>query len=379
MPDFQTRQHQPPPRQQGGPGRLPPQGGLGNQGRMERQGMGQGQHREDPALDLLAQGAAVEANNHAGRQATIDTVLREYDNIRLTIPLTTVSGRQHRIEVTIETPYRINQGPVDTPVGQRGYPSGRLPDPDHEDAPDGLQTARTRAQYGKATPAQVRMTIQAAIDQGEIAFPRLRDQQFGENGLDAAGQGAVRTALQTWLTVGRGRLLGVDCSGFVHELVSRMTGTQENPNPDWMNGAMDTGTGNMRNERALTTIRAASTLSTGDIILFAQHVEMIRSIRAEDIAEANRLTRVEHPRGSTAYRLGVVESSPNNNRQGPTSSDWLVVQTPTELRFYKNEGTTWSRKTDAIARRPNVLGAVPETDARNAPQPPARGGGQRRR
>lgn len=383
MPDFQTRQHQPPLRRPEGLGAQRPQqggGGLGNQGRLERIGAGQGQqHQEDPGLDAMVQGTVAAANNNAGRQGTIDTVLREYDSITVTIPLTTVSGRTHTLQLSFETPYRINQGPNDTPIGQRGYPSSRLASPNAEGAPAGLQQANTRAKFGKGTPAEIRTAVQAAIDQGNITFPRLRDQQFSAEGIDAAGRAAVERALRTWLTVGNGRLLGVDCSGFVHELISRMTATAANPNPQFMNGAMDTGTGNMRRENALTTIRAGSTLGTGDVILFAQHVEMVRSTEALGLAAAREELGVEIPDGSTAWRLGVVESSPNNDRQGPTSSTWVVVQTPTELRFYKREGNTWSRKTDAVARRPNVLGAVPATDAQNAPQPPQPQGRRRRR
>jgi len=374
VPDFQTRQHQPPPRRPEGLGQRQQQGGgLGNQGRLERTGVGQGQqHQEDPGLDALVQGTVAEANNNAGRQATIDTVLREYDSITVTVPLVSAGGRSHSLRLTLETPYRINQGPIDTPIGQRGYPSSRLADSTATGAPAGLANANTQSKFGKGTPAEVQMAIQEAIDQGKMSFPRLRDQQFSEAGLDAAGQAAVQQVIRTWLTVGGGRLLGVDCSGFVHELISRMTSTPENPNPDWMYGPMNTGTSSMRTERSLTTIRAGSTLATGDIILFAQHVEMIRSTTAMTLAQANTTLDTQLPAGSTAWRLGVVESSPASSRQGPTRSDWIAVQTPTELRFYKSIGDSWTRKTDAIARRPNVLGAVPATDAQNAPQPATR-------
>lgn len=388
MPDFevprplQRPMQRPPGLQQGGQapglGARPP--GRGNQARVEGTGLGRsapGQGtgtgtQQDAGLDAMVQSTVAMATD-ATRQGVMDRTLREFDTITVTVPVSTKKGLSLTATVTIQTPYRINYTATDYAVGHKSYPSSKLPSADAEGAPAGLADSTSRSKLGKGSPTDIRLVLQAAIDQGKVKVPKLDDKLLGADGaLTAEGNLQVEAAIKGYLTAGSGRLIGVDCSGFVYQIVTRMIATKDDPNPEWMHGVLDTGTGNLKGESALTTIQAASTLRTGDLLLHGRHVEMVRSSTQLSAADAGKLQGVTVPEGAQAYKLEVMESSPEGGRQGPTSSEWVVVQSATALTWYKKGATTWSQKS-VVARRPNVLGQVPATDQENAPKPPQKG------
>jgi len=301
------------------------------------------------------------------RQGVMDAALQEFDHLVVTVPVKTRGGVELTATVTIQTPYRINYTSVDTAVGTKGYPSRHLPSPDADGAPSDLGGSVDRAKVGKGTPADMQTVIQAAVDQGKVRVPKLDDKLLGADGkLSEEGNAAVEAALKGWLTAGKGRLVGVDCSGFIYQIVTRMIATPGDPSPTWMHGLLDTGTGNLKSESALTTIESASTLRTGDLLLHGRHVEIVRSSTALSEPDVAALQDLRLPKGAHAWQLEVMESSPANNRQGPTSSTWLVVQTATELQWYKQHGEGWRRQI-VTARRPDVLGEAPASDAEQAP------------
>lgn len=388
MPDFevprpqQRPQQRPPHMQPGGPGpalgQRPP--GRGNQARVEGAGLGRpgqgvgadGGARQDPGLDAMVQ-STVNMATDTTRQGVMDSTLREFDTITVTVPVVTRKGVQLTATVTIQTPYRINYTATDYAVGHKSYPSSKLPSADAEGAPAGLADATSRSKLGKGSPTDIRLVLQAAIDQGKVKVPKLDDKLLGPDGaLSAEGNLQVEAAIKGYLTAGSGRLIGVDCSGFVYQIVTRMIATRDDPDPEWMHGVLDTGTGNLKGESALTTIQAASTLRTGDLLLHGRHVEMVRGSTQLSAADAGKLQGVTVPEGAQVFKLEVMESSPEGGRQGPTRSEWVVVQSATALTWYKKGATTWSQKS-VVARRPNVLGEVPATDRDNAPKPPQKG------
>lgn len=377
MPDFQTpipqrRPQQRPPQRpqdlQGRPDRDRPErgrNGHGNQARAEGLGteQGRGTGGDMDAMVRETQQLATDVS----RQGTMDATLKEFDSIKLTVPLKTKAGVDLTASVTIETPYRINHTSTDYAVGHKSYPSSRLPSSDAKDAPAGLKAATTNAKLGKGSPSEIQMVLQAAIDQGKITFPVIDDKLLGKDGkLDAKGGASIEARIQTYLQAGKGRLVGVDCSGFIYQIVTRMSATAKNPDPKWMGGILNTGTSTLKSSKELTTIKSASTLRPGDLLLYARHVEMVRDSTQMSEADAKKLSGVTVPKGSQVYELGVMESSPGGDREGPSTSEWVVVQSPKRLIFYKKSGTSYVEKA-VKARRPDALGDVPRSDTENAP------------
>lgn len=377
-PQQQRPQQRPPQVQEGGsaPGLGQRPAGRGNQARVEGAGLRTGPGLEqgagvqqDDGLDAMVQ-STVNMATDTTRQGVMDSTLREFDTITVTVPVTTKKGVELTASITIQAPYRINYTSTDYAVGHSSYPSSKLPSADAKGAPAALQDSTYRAKLGKGTPTDIRVVLQAAIDQGKVKVPKLDDKLLGADGaLSAEGNQQVEAAIKGYLTAGSGRLIGVDCSGFVYQIVTRMIATKENPEPEWMSGLLDTGTGNLKSEDALTTVQAASTLRTGDLLLHGRHVEMIRTSTQLSAADAGKLKGVTVPEGAQVFRLEVMESSPEGGRQGPTSSEWVVVQSATALTWFKKGATTYSQKS-VVARRPDVLGEVPATDKQNAPKPP---------
>ena len=341
-----------------GTGRQP-----GNQERLQQLGMGR-RERGGVHAEQGARGEAGEKGQEGAagdptlqRQRIIDQALAEFDGVTIKVPIETKGGKKLEVSVTVESPYRINYTSTDYAVGHKSYPSKRLPR-SKEGSPDGLKGAVTNSKLGKGSAAEIRMVLQEAIRQGLVKLDKLDDKFIDASGkLTEEGDAHVQAALAKYMAAGRGRLIGVDCSGFIYHIVMRMMAAGGDKSKEWLHGLLNTGTSNLKSDKRLTTIATAKALTTGDLLLHARHVEMVRDstqLSAEDAAKLG----IKLEKGAVVYKLGVVESSPNGGREGPTGSEWVAVQGKSGVTYYKKSGKTWKLKR-VLARRPNVLGSVP--------------------
>lgn len=214
----------------------------------------------------------------------ITDVLAEYQSVSVNVDVQSTPAKKGEepltatTQVDLKVPYRINgAGNREYAVGEGSYPGGRLPKGDDSNEQEALRQAK----QGKATAAQYQTAVQDLSDSGmgpvKAGKGWLKDGELTPAGRKGAEDELRRQLQYTDKQGEKSQVMGVDCSGFVYEIIRRVQ-RQNNYEDGTFNdkgGKNNVGTATMLGDKKnFKPVEDARDVRAGDLVLQPGHVEM---------------------------------------------------------------------------------------------------------
>lgn len=214
----------------------------------------------------------------------ITDVLAEYQSVSVNVDVQATPAKKGEEPITATTqvdlkvPYRINgAGNREYAVGESGYPSGRLPKGDDADEQEALRQAK----QGKATAAQYQTAVQDLSDSGMGAVKAgkgwMKDGELTPAGKKGAEDELRRQLQYTDAQGQKSQVMGVDCSGFVYEIIRRVQRQNKYEDATFNDngGKNNVGTATMlADKKNFKPVEDSREVRAGDLVLQPGHVEM---------------------------------------------------------------------------------------------------------